>query len=73
MAKNPLDNFTSKKCLFGATFIVKNSDKAKSAYSGYGIAFDGKGSWSFGNDFARIVIFGVDNTSSSHSDNHKKC
>ena len=41
----------------------------KSMYSSYGIAFDGKGSWSF-NAFARIVIiFGVDNNSSSHTDN----
>ena len=36
----------------------------------YGIAFDGKGSWSFGNDRARnVVIIGVDNSSSSHNDN----
>ena len=32
-------------------------------YSGYGIAFDKAGWWSFGNDFARsVVIFGVENT-----------
>ena len=31
-----------------------------------------RGSWSFNNDFARnVVIFGVDNGSSSHSDNRK--
>ena len=42
-------------------------------YSGYGIAFDGKGEWSFGNDFARNAIsFGVDNSSSPHADNRKK-
>ena len=41
-------------------------------YSGYGITFDGAGSWSFGNDFTRnAVIFGVDNISSSRSDNRK--
>ena len=41
-------------------------------YSGYGIAFDGKSEWSFGNDFARnVIIFGVDNISSSHTDNLK--
>ena len=49
---NPLKNFTLKNCLFGATNIVKNSDKAKWVYSGYGIAFDGTGLGSFGNDFA---------------------
>ena len=38
----------------------------------YRIVFDGNGSGSFDNDFARnIVICGVDNSSSSHSDNHK--
>ena len=41
-------------------------------YSGYGIAFDGKSCWSFDNDNARIVvIFGVDNSSPSHTDNLK--
>ena len=65
-------NFTLKNCLFGATNIVKNSDKEKYVYRGYGIASDGKGEWSFGNDYARIVItFGVDNSSSSHADNLK--
>ena len=47
---------------FGATSILKNSDKSKYAYSVHGIAFDGAGSWSFGNDFAEsVAIFGVDN------------
>ena len=41
-------------------------------YSGYGIAFDGKGEWSFGNDSAKnVIIFGVDNKSSSHTNNLK--
>ena len=71
-----LDNwtkhFTPNFCLFGATNIVKNNDKEKYVYSGYRIGFDGKGSWSFGNDFARnVVIFGVDNSSSSHTDHFK--
>ena len=46
----PLRNFTLKKCLSGTTSIVKNKDKEKWVYSGYGIAFDGKGTWSFGNN-----------------------
>ena len=51
------------------TDIVKNSDKEKYVYSGYGIAFDGEIEWSFDNDYARnIIIFGVDNSSSSHAD-----
>ena len=58
--------------MFGETNIVKNSDKEKLVYSGYGIAFDGASSWNFGNDFARnVVIFGVDNSSLSHTDNCK--
>ena len=41
-------------------------------YSGYGIAFDGKGSWSFNDNFVRnFIIFGVGNSSSSHTDNLK--
>ena len=52
--------------------MVKNNDKEKCVYSGYRIAFDGKGEWSFDNDFSRnVAIFGVDNSSSSHTDNCK--
>ena len=40
--------------------------------SGYGIAFDGKVWWSFGNGTARnVIIFGVDNSLSSYADNRK--
>ena len=62
--KIPLRNFTIKNCLSGATFIVKNSDKEKWMYSGYRIAFDGKGGWI-------VVIFGVGTSSSSYIDNSK--
>ena len=52
--------------MFGATSIVKNSDKEKWLDNGYRIAFDKKGTWRFGNDYARnVIIFGVDNSSSS--------
>ena len=58
--------------MFGATSIVKNSDKGKWAYSDYGIAFDGKGTWDFGNGFARnSIIFVVVNSSSSQAYNCK--
>ena len=70
--KNPLNNFKFKNCLFVATNTIKSNDKERWVYSGYGIAFDGVGSWNFGNDFAgNFVIFGVDNSSSSHDDNRK--
>ena len=51
-------NFTLKSCLFGVTNIIKNIDKKKYVYSGYGITFDGKSEWNFCNDFARnFIIF----------------
>ena len=37
--KNPLRNFALNSCLFGATNIVKNDEKEKYVYIGYGIAF----------------------------------
>ena len=71
--RNPSNNFKFKNCLFGATNIVKISNKEKYVYSGYRITFDSASSWSFDDDFTRnVIIFGVDNSSSSHSDNHKK-
>ena len=70
--KNPTNNSKFKNCLFGASNIVKNNDKEKYVYSGYGITFVSAGSWSFDNEFVRnVVIFAVDNSSSSYFDNHK--
>ena len=41
-------------------------------YNGYGIAFDGKDAWSFVNEYPwNLLIFGGDNSSSSHAHNHK--
>ena len=41
-------------------------------YSGYRIAFDSGGSWSFDNSTARdVIIFGVESCSSSYVDNRK--
>ena len=70
--RNPTNNFKVKKCLFGGTSIVKNSDKEKYVYSGYGITSDSAGSWGFDNEIARnVIIFGVDNSSSSDFDNRE--
>ena len=70
--KIPLKYFTLKKCLFGAINIVKKSDKVKLVYRRYGITFDERDWQSFGNGNARnVIIFGVDNSSSSHDDNLK--
>ena len=55
--------------MFGATNIVKKSDKV--VYNYYGIAFDGA-VHGFGNKLVKnAVIFVVDNSSSSHADNPK--
>ena len=70
--KNPSINFKLKNYIFGATSIIKNIDKEKYVYSGYGITFDSADFWSYDNDNVRnFIISGVDNSSSSHSDNHK--
>ena len=70
--RNPIDNFIFKNCLVGATSVLKNSDKENYMYSGYGIKFDGAGSWSFDNDTDRnVMTFGVDNSSSPYADNCK--
>ena len=57
--------------MFGASGIVRNSDKEKWLHSGYGTTFDGADSWNFDNDFDRDdVIFSIGNSSSSHANNH---
>ena len=58
--------------MFGATNIVKikKENKERWVYSSYAIAFDWKGDWNFGNDFARnVIIFGLDKSSLSHTNN----
>ena len=63
-----------KNCLFGAVTLTKNSDIDKYGYSGYGISFDRKSSFSFpGGRFGQnVLIFVVDMSSSAHIDNKKK-
>ena len=52
--------------------MIRNAGKSKFTYYGRGIALDGKGFWSFGNDTVRNVItFSVDNNSSPHIGNPK--
>ena len=45
-SRNPSNNFKFKNCLFGATSIVKNSDKENWVYT-----FDSVVSWNFAIDF----------------------
>ena len=55
-----------ENCLFGAVDV----DLYK--YSGYGIGFDRKGSYSIGNEVGRnVIILGVDMSLFSHIDNKK--
>ena len=64
---------TLKIFLFGAVSLNKNNDFDKYNYSGYGIGFDRKGTFSVGNRFGRnCIVFWVDMSSSVHVDNKKK-
>ena len=67
-------NLTIEKSLFGAVSLTKNADVDKYKYSGYGIAFDKKDSFSFpGGGFGKNVInFGADMNSYPHIDNRGK-
>ena len=61
-----------KIVFFGTVILTRNTIKDKFIYNGREIAFDGAGLWSFGIVFARnIMVFGVDNISSSHTDNRE--
>ena len=57
----------------GAVRLTKNTDFDKYKYSGYGIGFDRKGSYSIADEIGRnVIIFGVDMSSSLHIDNKRK-
>ena len=58
----------------GAVSLAKNADVDKYKYSGYGIAFDRAGSFSFpcGGYDQNVTIFGADMNSSIHVDNKGK-
>ena len=65
---------TLKNCLFGSVTLTKNADIDKYGYSGYGIGFDRRGSFSFPVDGygQNVLIFGVDMIFSAHIDNKKR-
>ena len=64
---------TLENCLFGDFSLTKHFDIDQYKHSGYGIGFDRKGEFSFGNGFGRnCITFGVDMSSSLHVDNKKK-
>ena len=65
---------TLKKLLFSEVTLTKNADIDKYGYSGYGIGFDRKLSFSFsgGGYGQNVLTFGADISSSAHADNKKK-
>ena len=67
-------DLTIKNCSFGAATLTKNADTEKYKYSGYGIGFDRRSSFSFaGGGFGQnVLIFGADMSISIHIDNKKK-
>ena len=64
---------TLENCLFGAVKLTKHVDVDLYKYSGFGIGFSRKGSYSIGDEIGRnVIIFGVDMSSSTHIENKKK-
>ena len=65
---------TPKNCLSAAVTLTKNADIDKYGYSGYGLGFDKRSSFSFpGGGFDQnVLIFGVDMSFSAHTDKKKK-
>ena len=55
-------NIALENCLFGANKLIKNGDVDKYKFSGYGIGFDSRGSFSHpsGGDGKNVIIFGAD-------------
>ena len=64
---------TLKNCLFGRVTLTKNTD-SKYGYSGYGVGFDRRSSFSFPNGgFGQnVLIFEADMSSSAHIDNKER-
>ena len=60
--------------MFGAVTLTKNADIEKYKYSGYGIGFDRRSSFSFpsGGFGQNVLIFSADMSTSIHIDNKKK-
>ena len=64
-------DFTIKDSLFGAVELTKNKDPDKYNYSGYGIIFDSRGTFTYivGSYGVNLVIFGADLKNSVHANN----
>ena len=62
------NDLTLKNFLFGAVTLTKNVDIDKYGYSGYGIGFDRRSSFTFpGGGFGQnVLMFGAEMSSSAH-------
>ena len=69
-----INESTLRSSLFGAVRLTENAEIDKYGYSGCGIGFDRRGSFSFlgGGYGQNVLIFGVDMNFSAHIDNKKK-
>ena len=69
--KNSISDYpTLENSLFGSVKLTKNPDIDKYKYCGYGIGFDRKGSFSFGNGYGQnVILFRADMSNSIHSTN----
>ena len=69
--KNPVGSYpTLENCLFGSVKLTKNPDIDKYKYFGYGIGFDRREQFSFGDGFGQnVIILGADMNSSVHANN----
>ena len=65
---------TLENCFFGAVEFTKNDDIDKYKYSGYGIGFDSKGTFSYPSDGfgGNVIIFGADMSDAVHANNKTK-
>ena len=72
--KNPVSSYpTLENCLFGSVKLTENPDIDKYKYSGYGIGFDRREQFSFGDGFGQnVIILGADVSSSTHANNKTK-
>ena len=71
---SPVSSYAAlENCLFGAVKLTKNPDIDKKRYSEYGIGFDRKGNFSFGDGFGQnVIFFGADMNSTVHANNRTK-
>ena len=68
------NSLTLQNAIFSTIELTKNVDIDKYGYSGYGIGFDRRSSFSHpsGGDGQSVIIFGVHMSSSTKIDNRKK-